>query len=291
MTGGVEKFQWEDAPLDEFERKVLEGARRVAADEGNPIRGNLYAAAIRELLGHLMDRLAPEQEVRACWWFEQASDTDGITRRQRAQYMTQGGLPKDMIDGIGIDLGPLQGAIVKAIGGLHKIAHVRPGTVLHDAQEIELLDAGIVSGLNALFGALAVCREAVVEAVADEVDAPATYALADETLADIDILASHHAIDWIEPGEIRVAEIRSREVVLEVTGRLGVELQWGSGGDRRRGDAATMNEVFPWTVTMTAPIGSLAKLTVIDRTVDTESWYGPSDGAEDDNSEEQSQEV
>jgi hypothetical protein len=53
-------------PLDDFSRLLVRGALRVVADKENPIRLNLFAAAIRELYGHTLHRLAPDEEVQAC---------------------------------------------------------------------------------------------------------------------------------------------------------------------------------------------------------------------------------
>ena len=50
-------------PLDDFSKLVVQGALRVVADAENPIRLNLFAAAIGELYGHTLDRLAPDAEV------------------------------------------------------------------------------------------------------------------------------------------------------------------------------------------------------------------------------------
>ena len=76
-------------PLDDFSKLIVQGALRFVADAENPIRLNLFAAAIGELYGHTLDRLAPDAEVEACVWFEFEKDQSKPTRRQRAKYATQ----------------------------------------------------------------------------------------------------------------------------------------------------------------------------------------------------------
>ncbi|HUD92790.1 MAG TPA: hypothetical protein VMR39_14525, partial [Sphingobium sp.] len=71
-------------PEDRFLRTILKGAYRIARDKSNPIRGNLVASGLREIVGHVLHNLAPGEEVRRCIWFEQATDTKTVTRRQRA---------------------------------------------------------------------------------------------------------------------------------------------------------------------------------------------------------------
>ncbi len=58
-----------ELPLDDFSKLVLKGALRVAADTENPVRLNLFAAAIRELFGHIPCTGWPDAEVAACAWF------------------------------------------------------------------------------------------------------------------------------------------------------------------------------------------------------------------------------
>jgi len=94
------------APLlvDDFSRQVLAGATRVVGDADNPIRLNLFAAAIRELFGHTLHVLAPDANVTACSWYRPEPNTTGPTRRQRAKYATQGGLGDAFIEEAGADV-------------------------------------------------------------------------------------------------------------------------------------------------------------------------------------------
>ena len=49
---------------------MLEGAFEVGESK-NPIRGNLCAAAIREVTGHVLHTLAPDSRVSNCCWYKQ----------------------------------------------------------------------------------------------------------------------------------------------------------------------------------------------------------------------------
>jgi Predicted pPIWI-associating nuclease len=55
--------------VNEFSQHVLAGAFRVAADRQNPLRLNLFAAALRELFSHTLHTLAPDTEVTQCSWY------------------------------------------------------------------------------------------------------------------------------------------------------------------------------------------------------------------------------
>ena len=85
-------------PEDRFFRELLKGVMRVARDKRNPIRGNLVASGLREVIGHVLHSLAPDEDVRSCVWFEQAPDTNTVTRRQRANYIVHAGLPDTFVE-------------------------------------------------------------------------------------------------------------------------------------------------------------------------------------------------
>lgn len=75
-----------------FERPLLDAAI-ANLDAPGPLCFNNFSYALRELLRHVLHRLAPDEQVRACSWFKaDESAKSGITRAQRATYAIQGGL-------------------------------------------------------------------------------------------------------------------------------------------------------------------------------------------------------
>ena len=60
---------------DAFSHLVVDAAMRVLRDVDNPIRLNLFAAAVRELVTHVFHDLAPDAEVKACSWYVQDKNT------------------------------------------------------------------------------------------------------------------------------------------------------------------------------------------------------------------------
>ncbi|MEP2781100.1 MAG: hypothetical protein ABJP33_01510 [Pseudoruegeria sp.] len=121
----------ENFPKDEFLEALLEGVWRVARDKSNPIRGNLVASALREIFGHILHTLAPDNEVRKCIWFEQAKDTKTVTRRQKAQYIVQAGLPVGFVkNDLKLELDDYTGPLLDAFNDLNKATHVRAETIV-----------------------------------------------------------------------------------------------------------------------------------------------------------------
>lgn len=260
--------------VDDFSRQVLAGAMRVVADTENPIRLNLFAAAIRELFGHTLHALAPDSQVVACGWYKPEPNTAGPTRRQRAKYATQGGLADAFIEDSGVDVEHLHGDAISAINELSKYTHVRPGVIVTDQAEVDRFVEEALSALRGLFHSFESCREVVVQALYDHIDREVVDAFISETLQAIDELATHHTIDEVYIDELSVTSLMDREIGFKVKGSLCVELQWGSGSDRRRGEGAVMRESFRFEVTMSAPVGDVTAFKDVEHTVDIGEWYG-----------------
>src|SRR5208283_5092883 len=115
------------APMlpDDFSQKLLSGSLRVVWDDNNPIRVNLFALGIREMVRHVLAMKAPDDEVRDCGWFvaamekkkqnatpEALKQIDVVTRRDRMVYATQGGLADDLLQGLDIDTEGMHDALV-----------------------------------------------------------------------------------------------------------------------------------------------------------------------------------
>ena len=260
-------------PLDDFSKLVVQGAMRVVADTENPIRLNLFAAAIRELFGHTLHRLAPDDAVTDCAWFEFEKDQTKPTRRQRAKYATQGGLPDEFIRDADVDVKHLHDAAIKAVDTLSKYTHVREGVIVQNAEEIDQFVRDALGAFVGLFGSFAECRSQIEAAVFEQVNDEAVSALLYETILGLDEIATHHSIDEIWVDKVKIARIDAQALQFEVSGSVTVQLQWGSNSDVRRGDGALMDNSFPFRVTMWSPVENVTAFEDTDYLVDTSSWW------------------
>jgi predicted pPIWI-associating nuclease len=265
---------------DDFCQTVLTGALRVVSDDKNPIRLNLFAAAVRELFGHLLHARAPDANVTACSWFKQEENTEGPTRRQRAKYATQGGLSDEAVEELGVDVEDLHDRAIKAIAELNKHTHVRPGTIVSEQPEIETFVNGAMDALLGLLDSFEECRRTVLDALSEKIDDEAVTALITETIQEVDELASHHTVEQVDVESAVVVSISNDELCIRAEGTLYVELQWGSNSDLRRGDGATLDENFPFEVTMKSFVEDMSDFHDVSYVVDTSEWFG--NGGDDD---------
>lgn len=218
---------------DQFSRDLLFGSLKVANDEENPVRLHLAAAGLRELFGHILNTDAPDEKVRACSWFSQDRNTRTVTRRQKAVYSTQGGLPDAYVAELGLDVESLHSAAIKSIETLNKAAHVRPETIENDPQQIQDFVDGAINALGGLIDSFAHARNAVREALVDGVYSAMSDALIEQTFEDIDILAGKgYEIDsCIDDADIQVERLLSQTIVVRFSGTANVTLHYGSKHD------------------------------------------------------------
>jgi hypothetical protein len=263
--------------IDDFSAQVLTGALSVVAVPSNPIRLNQFAAAMRELFGYTLHALAPDTAVAKCEWFRPEPRTNGPTRRQRAKYATQGGLSDDYIEEIGVDVKHLHEAAIKALDEMNKYTHVRPGMIVDDPHAIAVFVDGAMHALLGLFASFAECRSRVLDALSKEIDDRAVDALITETIQSVDELATHHCVEEVCVEQTRVVSLTHDEIHIKATGTLSVELQWGSNSDLRRGDGATLDDSFPFEVTMRSPIDDISTFYDVEYCVDTSEWFGDRD--------------
>lgn len=261
---------------DRFLKTVFTGCIKVGKSKGNPIRGNLVAAGLREAANHVMHGLSPDEEVRACVWFVQALDTDTVTRKQRASYIIKAGLTDAFVkDVLKIDVKRYAADLNDMINGLNRATHVRPKTVLTDGLKIRRMFRNVLDGIDALLDAAEESRAAVEDAVGTAMHTAVFEKLIAEAIQELDELSTHTAIDHHLLDEINVEEMDAETISYLVTGSVVVDLQYGSGSDVASGMGTRTNDEYPYEAKVNcAIINPLAvEAGDIELKVDTSSFY------------------
>lgn len=262
---------------DDFCKQVLTGALKITTDQQNPIRINLFSAAMREIFSYVLHLRAPDEEVTACAWFTAKEGVKRPTRKQRAKYATQGGLSDEYVAELGIDVVEFHDQAISAIDELSKYTHVRPGTIVTGPAEIDAFVEGALWALNDLLLSFETCRRTVLNALSDTIDDEAVTALISETIQDVDEIATHHSVDEVIVEGTEVISITHDELCIRATGTLSVGLQWGSDSDVANDMGATLDESFPFVVTMRSSVEDTSTFYDIEYSVDTSDWFGKDD--------------
>lgn len=256
---------------DAFSATLLDGSIAVL-DSDNPIRAHLFAAGVRELLGHILHSKAPDEQVMAAPWYREVEPRP--TRRQRATFAIQGGLSDELVEDIGIHAEDMHAQLVAAVKALNARTHVRPHTLLTHAEEIATFAEEVVDAVVDFLSTIRGLRSAVADAVLRTVGPTVFGKFLQETVGEIDELATHHSVEQVDVETVEVLEIGAEEIRYRAEGTVYVELLYGSGSDRARGDGASINENFPFSCEMLGAIGDLSDVyDVSELKVDTSSWY------------------
>lgn len=264
-----------EIPNDAFAATVLAGAFQVGESK-NPIRGNLCAAAIREVAGHVLHALAPDARVSKCCWYKQEPKTNGPTRQQRAIYIVQGGLPIDFVTNtLKLDHKAVCRPLIKAIDRLNRATHVREETILTDDEEIRRLVDDALSGLLDVFAATRECQEEVHKQLADEIHDAVFDTFLTETLQELDELSTHTTVDDHYVSEVRVLNVDEEFINIVADGTVYVELQYGSGSDLRNDMGAVISDSYPYSARMRSKVRSPSEIIkeTVAVSVDNRSFY------------------
>lgn len=256
---------------DDFSKTLFSGALEVLKS-GNPIRAHLFGAAVREIVGHLLHEMAPDEELKQASWF--TDEEDRPTRKQRMTFAIQGGLSDATVGNLGMDASEMHKAMAAATRELNRRTHVRPKTLLIDRGEIEKFANDVVDAVIEFLQAIDEFRDAVAEAVLHAASAPVFGSFLAESNDMIDALSTHSFVEHVEVEEVRVVRIGAAEIEYEAEGTVYVQLNYGSGSDRARGEGATIQDSYPFSCKMTGSVDDLEDIhDVSDMEVDTSSFY------------------
>ena len=117
-------------------------------------------------------------------------------------------------------------------------------------------------------------RRELVDAIIGQVEDEVISAALSETVMSVYDISPHHSIDEVYIGGLEVVRIGAENVEFKAYGSLGVQLQWGSNSDIRRGDGMLKRENFRLTMTLTSSVDDPTAVIGNDETlfVDTSAW-------------------
>lgn len=261
----------------DFQRQLLDAAALSISALDNPLRLNNFSSAFRELVRHVFDHLAPDEEIKKCEWYEpEPTSRTGVTRAHRVGFVIHGGIAPDYArDVLEIDVDSERKRVVTAIDALSKFTHVNEATFGVPAGEVDARVDDACTALQNVLETADFARKTLVAAIEYAVEKEVVQAVLQETVASVDEIASHHFIDEVSLDNVQVLRIGAREIEFLAYGTLEVELQWGSNGDVRNDIGAVGNDSFPLTLRLVSPVSAPGDVKAVEGTlvVDTSDWF------------------
>lgn len=261
----------------DFQRQLLDAAALSINALDNPLRLNNFSTAFRELVRHVFDHLAPDEEIKKCEWYEpELTSRTGVTRAHRVGFVIHGGIAHDYArDVLEIDVDSERKRVVSAIDALSKFTHVNEATFGVPADEVDARVANACSALQNVLETADFARKTLVAAIEYAVEKEVVHAVLQETVASVDEIASHHFIDEVSLDNVQVLRIGASEIEFVAHGTLEVELQWGSNSDVRNDLGAVGNDSFPLTLRLISPVTAPGDVEAVEGSlaVDTSNWF------------------
>lgn len=263
-----------------FEADLLEASIVSLNESENKLRYNNFAYSIRELSRHILHRLAPEQNLKNCTWFE-IETTDGKpTRSQRIKYAIQGGINDEQLESWGFDTEDLTETIRKiktTIETLSKYTHINPEVFNLSEVEVEKYSIEVLTSFKTFVFTIDSYREQLKSFLEGHIEEHMISSVVSNFFENVDRLAPHHSLNYSEVNSYHISDINDYEIVVDVSGELHVTLEYGSRQERREGDGLDLEESFPFETKIRYEIENdfpSERHEIDEYDVDTSSWYG-----------------
>jgi hypothetical protein len=224
----------------------------------------------------VLHTLAPDDEVRACVWFKQDKNTPTVTRRQRATYTLQAGLPAAFVKkDLHIDVKAYADPLIEAMERLNKATHVRADTLLTSGKAVREMFEDVLLGIEELMDGAEDSRRDVEHALAEVLHNAVLENLISEAIQELDELSTHTAVDYHMLNSIEVEEMTAKEITYRLTGDVYVELQYGSNSDVADDIGFRTSDSYPYEATLTSNIADPKTIDAndIDLKVDNSSFF------------------
>ncbi|MDO3641510.1 hypothetical protein [Mucilaginibacter sp. L3T2-6] len=262
---------------NDFEKHLLKACLNNLLDVDNKLRFNNFSSGIRELSRHILSTLAPDNEVLKCVWYkDETKISRQVTRGQKIKYAIQGGLNDKYIIKRGLDIETYKKSVLDAINLLNKYTHVNEESFgISDAEVLKLSNL-VVSAFSNFINGINDCRNLIIVELEEDIDNVLIEHTIKENIDDIDILSTHHNIEYLQIDTIKIVGITHDIINASADGNIHVHQQFGSDGDVSRGDGVEWDTSFPFNgeiaISITYPL-SKAEILIKSFHVDTDDWY------------------
>lgn len=261
----------------EFEKELLEAAFYNLLDLHNPLRFNNFSYAIRELLDHILRRLAPSEYVVKCTWYSEPDSNRKVVRTQRVKYAIQKGLSDEFISTeLKLDISGVQRNIRDIISKLNKYTHVAPDTFNITPQK-QLEDVSIfLQVFLDLFEIIQRTETEIIESMIKHIEEEVIETIFDN-YSELETYVTHAYFGDYDINDITLAEIDYEHLEFLVEGSISPEFQIGSDSDVRRGDGMVFTKTIPFTCRLSADVLAPYDLKISDFEMEVNSdnfWEG-----------------
>ncbi|CAG7648141.1 hypothetical protein ACFQI7_13020 [Paenibacillus allorhizosphaerae] len=269
-----------------LEVKAFNASLDVLASTANPLRFSFFSLGIRELVNHIVDRLAPNEEVvQCCWWDDNNGKRTTPKRTEKMQYAIRGGLSDEFVsDVLEVDLVLITNRIHQVVDELSEYVHYDESTFNIDHASGNKLVEDTLLVVKRFFETIEELKGIVSDALEESLNKAISIATIDDVLVEVDILSTHYIVEGSDITEIVVRSIDHEHIDVQVSGSVDIEHQYGSDGDYARGDGVRFSDSYPFEINLQLDVEYPLEINIEtdDIIVDTDKFYDNSEEEEED---------
>lgn len=222
--------------LNEFEKMIFDNAIEITKYKENKLHFHFFAMGIRELLANFLEERSPNEEIKKCPWYKtfhySLSAPHKITRQQRMAYIICGGLSIcEIKQEMNININAYTEKLENTIKELNKYVHIDKATF--DTNEYNDKINEVLKILSEFLYFINEFRTSFRDEYTNYISDMVDDELRRDTIAEIDILATHYEDPTFELEKIEMIDITSQNVFFKVVGNVMVIHQYGSDHDNK----------------------------------------------------------
>ncbi|MCM2446913.1 hypothetical protein HGO41_17305 [Rahnella sp. CG8] len=261
----------------DFEYELLYASLRNYCSHGNPLRLNNFAYAMRELINHVLKRLAPDERVMASPWFTKNKNNATVTRKQQAKYIAQKHIPDQLLDEAALEI--LEAGIGwfnKNYASLNDYTHISEHSFDSNPKLFFERAKLLIQLCNKIFDDFDELERLITESIIEEVQNEVNEVTRNNIPDELDILSSQTTVDWCNVASTELLSLDEVYIYLLVRGTVEITRQYGRGEDYfAQGDS------YPFKFAVSIRTDNFNAISPLLNTavVDTGSWYDDGEGS------------
>lgn len=260
----------------DFEEQLFIACLRNYCSHGNPLRFSNFAYAIRELINHVLSRMAPDERVKAAPWFT-AQKKMPVTRKQKAKYIAQKHIPDELLDTAALqELDCGISWFNKNYQLLNDYTHITEKSLESQPKDFFEKAKLLIELCNKIFVNFGDLERILADYIIDEISDHLNEVTRENTPHEVDILSSQTIVDGCIVQSIEPLCLTEDYVYLLIRGTLEITRQYGRGDDY-----LAQEDSYPCKFAVSVRASDFKDIRPLVRTVivDTGSWYDDGNGS------------
>lgn len=243
----------------------------------NILRFNNCATNLRELFRLLFEDISPDEQIKkAQWYVPDTTSKTGVTRIHRIMFSIYRFLSPDVFDNdFTKEIDDLAKELIKQINIFSKYTHISVHSINANQSATDLILEKTITLFIDLLDKIEQTRNEISTLLEEEIQDNLTETMFMETFSEIDVLSTHTTVDSVDDIDFKVTEVNEMHIVIEGSGSIYCELQFGSDSDLRNDIGDKTSQSYPFTFVATSSVYNIADIFIDPNkiNIDTDDYY------------------